>query len=127
MNPSLPHRPDKTLALLGLVLSLPAVYFFTGSFLKYEMNLLPNAEILVPPPVVMIGGLLVAMILNLFSLFRTKVHEASLTKRLRSKLLNVMVAGLALLFLILLLGYVLAENLTESHTSSTYIEKVLST
>ena len=125
MNQSSQRSIDDALAFLGLLLALPAIYFFTGSFLKYEMNLLANVEISIPPPRVMIGGLLVAIILNLFSLFRIKSTSAAgttIARTLRSRALNAIIAGIALLFLSLLLGYVLLENLAESNVASMYVD-----
>ena len=116
MNLSSTGRVDATLAFVGLLLALPAIYFFTGSFLKYEMNLLSNIEIIVFSPSVLIGGLLVAIVLNLFSLFRLKSTtslEFTAAVVIREKALNIAIAGIALLFLALLLGYVFLENLAE--------------
>ena len=95
MNLSSTGRVDATLAFVGLLLALPAIYFFTGSFLKYEMNLLSNIEIIVFSPSVLIGGLLVAIVLNLFSLFRLKSTtslEFTAAVVIREKTLNIAIA-----------------------------------
>ena len=65
VNPLSNRGLDYAMAVLGFFVALPAIYFFIGSFLKYELNLFPNVEIIVPPPWVLIGGLLMAIILNL--------------------------------------------------------------
>ena len=117
MRRLLSRKIDNILAVVGLLVALPGMYFFTGSFLKYEMNLLSRVEIFVPPPAVMIGGLLLAILLNLFSLLRLKsanVRGTLTTSLVKSKNWNAFIISIAVLFLTLLLGYVLVENLAES-------------
>ena len=63
---SLNHNTDNLLAAIGLLAAVPAIYFFTGSFLKYEMSLLADVDIYVPSPAVMVGGLLIPIFLNLY-------------------------------------------------------------
>ncbi len=117
MSHLLSRKIDNILAVVGLLVALPGIYFFTGSFLKYEMNLLSRVEIFVPPPAVMIGGFLLAILLNLFSLLRLKSMNArgtSTTSLVASKFWNVCIISIAVLFLTLILGYVFVENIAES-------------
>ena len=117
MSHLLSRKIDNILAVVGLLVALPGIYFFTGSFLKYEMSLLSRVEIFVPPPVVMIGGFLLAILLNVFSLFRLKsmnVRGKLTTSLVASKFWNACIIGIAFLFLTLILGYVLVENIAES-------------
>ncbi|GJL56589.1 MAG: hypothetical protein NPIRA02_37210 [Nitrospirales bacterium] len=51
------HITDHILAGVGLLVVLPAIYFFTGSVLKYELKVLLDVDIFVPPPVMMVGSL----------------------------------------------------------------------
>ena len=116
-RPILDRNADTLLAVFGFLVALPAMYFFTGSFLKYEMNLLGGVEIFVPPPTVMIGGLLVAITANFYPLFRQKFHKTDrapiFCQIIQTRPWNVMMFLLGTLFLMLLLGYVLFENLAE--------------
>ena len=114
---------DNILAIVGLLVALPAIYFFTGSFLKYEMNLLTSVDLFVPPPVVMLGGLLFAIILNLYPLVRQRDRntnsEFTLSRVIKTKLWNIIIFFIGGLFLTLLLGYVVLENLAEmSHSTN---------
>ena len=116
MSHLLSRKIDNILAVVGLLVALPGIYFFTGSFLKYEMNLLSRVEIFVPPPAVMIGGFLLAILLNFFSLFclkSTNVRRALTTSLVASKFWNVCIISIAVLFLALILFYVLVENISE--------------
>ena len=111
---------DHILAGVGLVVALPAIYFFTGSFLKYELNLLPNFDIFIPPPIVMVGGLLLAIVLNMFPLLWIQPMRGQKSPAMRLVTLkpwNTAIVGIAGVFLALLLGYVLVENLAEHHAS----------
>ena len=117
MNHAPNSRWDNILAGVGLTVALPAIYFFTGSFLKYEMNLLTNFEIFVPPPAIMIGGLILAIGINLFPLFRFNSSNARgilFSNRIKSRPWNALIISISVLILILLFGYVLLENLTEN-------------
>ena len=117
MEPRLNRHNDHILALVGFLVALPAMYFFTGSVLKYELNILANVDILVPPPWVMIGGLLLALILNLYPFIRQLSRRADGAfisyHEIKTVPWNASMCLLASLFLFLLLGYVLVENLME--------------
>ena len=87
------------------------------------MNLLTSVDLFVPPPVVIIGGLLFAIILNLYPLFRQRDRntnsEFTLSRVIKTKLWNIIIFFIGGLFLTLLLGYVVLENLVEmSHSTN---------
>jgi len=108
------YRVANLVAVAGLLVALPAIYFFTGSFLKYEISLLDNVDILVPPPVVVIGGLLFSIILNLYPIVSVKVRGAStVSQAIQSRPWNVIILTISILFLAALIGYVSLENLME--------------
>ena len=117
MNPPPHSQTDIVLSVIGFLPALPTMYFFTGSFLKYELHLLPSADILVPPPIVMIGGLLLAILLNLYPLIRQSAGKPDSvfwwSTALTAVRWNVMTVLLSTLFLSLLFGYVLVENYLE--------------
>lgn len=76
------------------------------------MNLLTGVDILVPPPVVMIGGLLFSILLNLYPIFIKKSQGTyTVSPSIKTRPLNVIVLIIGVLFLIALLGYVVIENL----------------
>ena len=111
---SFDHSTDNLLAAIGLLVAVPAIYFFTGSFLKYEMNLLTDVDIYVPSPVVMIGGLLISNSLNLYSIAIKRSQGArTVSNSIKSRPINAVVFFIGVIFLIALLGYVIMENLTE--------------
>ncbi len=100
---SLNHNTDNMLAAIGLLVAVPAIYFFTGSFLKYEMNLLTDVDIYVPSPVVMIGGLLISILLNLYPIFIKKSQGAStVSNSIKSRPINAVVIFIGVIFLIAL-------------------------
>ena len=111
------RKTDTFLAFVGFLVALPAMYFFTGSFLKYELNLFPNTVILVPPPIVMIGGLLLAILLNVYPIIRHRAGEPNSAlmwiPALKAVRWNASMVFLGALFLFLLVGYVLVENILE--------------
>lgn len=114
MNKFPRFRADRALAALGLVAALPAIYFFTGSFLKYELGLLDGVEIFLFHPSVLIGGPLLSVVLNLFSLlfhFGERGKGGKEQNSHKAIWANLLSLSLAILFLLLLLGYVVVENL----------------
>lgn len=111
------RNTDNLLAMVGFLIALPGIYFFTGSFMKYELNLLASIDILVPPPAVMIGGLLFAIILNVYPLIRQRatIADRAVTSYqvFKARPWNTIILLLGGLYLTLLLGYVVMENLAE--------------
>ena len=48
------------LAALGLLLSMPALYFVIANLLKYELNALPGLRVFPIHPALLLGGLVLA-------------------------------------------------------------------
>jgi len=107
---------DNLLGLIGLFAALPAIYFVTGSILKYEFGLLQSVEIHTFPPAVLLGGGLLAIALNIYSIFHLKVfrsHNAfTLSFTVNLKPFNLVVFTAGVLVILLLVGYVIVENLS---------------
>ena len=111
------HRKNK-LALLGFILVLPALLLVTGGLAQSvlgttHINDLLNFKLPFFHPVVIIGGLMLAFVLNLLPLLRINFQDGLLTSTLtlRDKYLNLgLIGGIGLLFTIIFL-YLLAENL----------------
>lgn len=85
--------------------------------MKYQLHLFSTVDILVPPPAIMIGGLLFAMILNLYPLIHQLDSKSDISNTayrvIKAKPWNVTIFFVGTLFLILLLGYVIVENYAE--------------
>ena len=102
------------LAALGLLLTMPALYFVIANLLKYQLNVLPGMRVLPIHPALLLGGLVLAGLLNLWPLVRivTKRMDDLLTIiiSLRVRLWNLVILGLAVVTLSTLLIYVAVEN-----------------
>lgn len=119
---------DNKLAGAGLVLLLAPLYFVSASLLKYGLGVGflfdPMEFFLSEPgrrhvfnlvsPVVFLGGLVLALVLNVYSIVRLGVSRQdgaiSGTARLEIKPANIAVAAVSLLLLGTLAGYVFVEN-----------------
>ncbi len=105
------------LAAFGLVSALPATYFVTGSILKYELGYLAGTSIYPLSPAILLGGLLIAVVLNLFAVLRlhTEAKEGVIrfTASLGIRPGNLLVLALGAAILFILLGYVVVENLVS--------------
>jgi hypothetical protein len=121
---------DYKLAGAGLILLLLSPLFFVAaSLLKYELGigflfdpleaLLSDPERLrvfnLVSPVVFLGGLLLALILNAYAVLRLNVGREDgaivSTVRLETKFWNIAVVAVSLLLLATLVGYIFVENL----------------
>ncbi len=100
---------NSLLGWLGLGVALPALYFVTGSILKYELHLLDTVEIYVFPPWVLIGGLTLALLLNGSTLIPWNRQSDACTRSIFNRVIA-LASGLCLLVLLL---YVIVENLSE--------------
>lgn len=106
------------LAGLGLLAALPALYFVTGSILKYELGLLPGVSIYPVPPVILLGGTFIAVALNVYPALRLRLTQdtgtftLSLTVHLWSW--NMVILTLSGLVTAILVGYVIVENLMKA-------------
>jgi hypothetical protein len=107
---------DNFFSLIGLFAALPAIYFVTGSILKYESGLLQGVQIHTFPPVVLLGGGLLAIALNIYPIFHLKVLRSynafTLSFTVNLKPFNLLVFTAGVLVILLLVGYVIVENLS---------------
>jgi hypothetical protein len=97
------------LPAIGLFLLLPASVLIISSVMGFNV---PSALI---NPVLVMGGLTVALGLNLTAVLkvnaeRERGHLAALTIRIGAKPLNLAVVGIGALLLLTLLGYAFVEN-----------------
>jgi hypothetical protein len=120
---------DHKLAGAGLILLLSPLFFVAASLLKYELGigflfdpleaLLSDPERLrvfnLVSPVVFLGGLLLALILNAYAVLRLNVGREDgaivSTVRLETKFWNIAVVAVGLLLLATLVGYIFVENI----------------
>lgn len=121
---------DRKLAVVGTVFLLAPLYFVSASFLKYGLGIGflfdPLEAFLsasgrwvvfnVVSPFVFFGGLGLALALNTYAIARLSVsrEDGTLvsTVRLKLRLSNIAVAGVSVLLLATLLGYLFLENFT---------------
>lgn len=119
------------LAGVGLIFILLPLYFTTAAILKYEFGIgflfdpldayLSNPQRLhifnLISPIVFLGGLLLALGLNLFAVFGANFRQGSAAilsaVRERNRFLNVAIVLMSGLLLTTLLGYVFLENFTR--------------
>lgn len=130
--PSLPNQASSNkLAGIGFILGLPPLLFVSAAVLKYWLGigflfdpldtfLNSNPQALrvfnLVSPAVFLGGLALALILNLYPIFDVKIHREKDalvgTVTVKAKFYNVTVAGLSSLLLATLLVYAFIENFT---------------
>ena len=121
---------DRRLAVVGCVLLLAPLYFVSASLLKYGLGIGflfdPLEAILfvagrrvvfnVVSPFVFLGGLCLALALNIYAVARLNVRreEGTIvsTVRVKLRLSNIAVAVVSILLLTMLIGYVFLENVT---------------
>ena len=102
------------LAALGLLLTMPALYFVIANLLKYQLNVLPGMRVFPIHPALLLGGLMLAVMLNLWPLLRlttSKIDDLlTIIISLRVRLWNLVILGIAVVTLSTLLIYVAVEN-----------------
>jgi len=104
----------KITALLGVAATLPLVVFVTSNILKYELGIWPG--LLIPPihPAILVGGVLVALIINTWSILDVKVSKTGRGVRVVAEITarrwNLIVLILAFVFFVAMLLYLLVEN-----------------
>jgi hypothetical protein len=97
------------LPAIGLFLLLPAASLIISSLVGFNV---PSAIV---NPVLVMGGLTVALGLNLAAVLRVNAeregsHLTALTIRIGAKPLNLAVVGICALLLLTLVGYAFVEN-----------------
>lgn len=121
-------RTENRLAVAGLVLTLPALMLFCTGMLQSGFGITqPNDTLdaifrdpswsamrLIIHPATLVGGLFLALGLNLLPVMRLKVHmeEGSLvsTMRVRGRLLNLTLVALCIFLIASLFLYAFVEN-----------------
>ncbi|KAA3643039.1 MAG: hypothetical protein DWQ07_21210 [Chloroflexi bacterium] len=117
------------LTVLSFVLVVPALYFVSANLFKYQLGVdllygpmawlqsLPNGQGLfdaIFSPIVILGGIFVAAIINTFSVLRFAVRreegEVISTVTLKTRAWNLVVLGLAVGLSAILFVYLLVEN-----------------
>jgi hypothetical protein len=124
---------DRRLASIGFVLLLAPLYFVSASLLKYELGvgfLFDPLEAFLSvagrrevfnliSPVVFLGGLGLALALNIYAVTRLNVSREDgtivSTLRVRLGLWNIAVAGVSVLLLVTLVGYAFLENFAHRY------------
>lgn len=127
------YMRDRRLAVIGFVLLLAPLYFVSASLLKYGLgvgflfdpleaflSVAGRREIFnLISPVVFLGGLGLALVLNTYAVTRLDVSREDgtvvSTVRVRLELWNIAVAVVSTLLLVTLIGYVFLENFTYRH------------
>jgi len=109
-----PLSTNSLFALTGLIAALPAIYFVTGSILKYELGLLQSVQIHTFPPAVLLGGGLLALVLNLYTVIGLKLlrtnNACTVNLTVKFKPLNLLVLAVSGLIILTLVSYVIVEN-----------------
>lgn len=121
---------DRRLAVIGFVLLLAPLYFVSASLLKYGLGIgflfdpleaflsvAGRREIFnLISPVVFLGGLGLALALNIYAVtgFNVIREDGTIVSTVRVKLglWNIAVAAVSVLLLMTLVGYVFLENFT---------------
>jgi len=117
-------KPNTKLAIGGLVLDLPALFIVSMGMLQMMLGMPDLSEslmkgIITPDslilhPVVVLGGLILAIGLNSLPIFRIRLepHNGSLLTIIRTELkfANLAVLGLSLFLLCSILLYAFGEN-----------------
>jgi FtsH-binding integral membrane protein len=121
---------DRRLAVVGCVLLLAPLYFVSASLLKYGLGIgflfdpletflsVPGRRVVfnVVSPFVFLGGLCLALALNIYAVTRLNVSREDgtivSTVRIKLGLWNIAVATVSVLLLVTLVGYAFLENFT---------------
>jgi len=110
-------RQNHKMAGLGLLLIIPALILCSGGLALslLGMNAFSNAinfDLFIFNPLVLLGGLFLAFVLNLLTVAQVKIQDGSLTGtiRLRGKELNLGLLTCIGLLLSVIFLYLLAEN-----------------
>lgn len=124
-------KSDTALALIGFALSAPALFFVSASLLKYSLgvgqlfdlldSILSNPDRLrtfnLISPFVFLGGLLMALVLNLYPQVGLQVRREGnryvATVIAEAKPINLVIIALCSLLLVTLVGYIALENLSH--------------
>jgi hypothetical protein len=129
---TLSERPaDNRLAGIGFVLTLPPLFFVSAAVLKYGLGVGYLFDMLdifysspdrlrvfnIVSPIVFLGGLLLALVLNLYPILRLNLRRDNdttiSTVTVKAKLWNLIVVAVSFFLLVTLIGYAFLENFTH--------------
>ncbi len=104
-------------AIAGVAAALPLVFFVTSNVLKYDLGFFSGWEIPNIHPAILLGGALLALILNAWSTFDFSMSRRGRTIRVTVEFVarrwNFAVLALAALFILAVLLYLIVENVAS--------------
>lgn len=110
-------KNDKKIAIAGLVLIVPAILLCVGGLLQafFGITSVSNAlnyQSFIFSPFVILGGLFVAFVINLLSIFHIKYQDADIvsTLHIKGKLINLVIIGAIAFLGSIIFLYLLVEN-----------------
>jgi hypothetical protein len=113
-------RSNPWLSAASAALLVYPLYFVLANLLKYNLGMpllydpMDAAGLTMPSPVLLLGSLLLAGVLNLAPLLRLEWaregDEVALTARIRAHWMHLILAGLSGLTLLIILAYTFVEN-----------------
>ena len=108
---------DKKIAIAGLVLIVPAILLCVGGLLQafFGITSVSNAlnyQSFIFSPFVILGGLFVAFVINLLSIFHIKYQDGDIvsTLHIKGKLINLVIIGAIAFLGSIIFLYLLVEN-----------------
>lgn len=106
------------IALVGLILALPGIVLVTGGLAQSILgagafNDAINYDLFIFHPAIILGGLVMAAIVNLIPLIRLRIEESALVGifQISGRLSNLAIVTMVCLLGVLIFVYLLAENL----------------
>ena len=110
-------KNDKKIAVTGLVLIVPAILLCVGGLLQSFLGITSvsnalNYQSFIFSTFVILGGLFVAFLINMLSIFHIKYQNGDIigTLRIKGKLINLLIIGAIVLFGSIIFLYLLVEN-----------------
>lgn len=111
-------RPHNITAAIGFLVAIPAIVFVTLNLLKYQFGVLPGIDVPAFHPAVLLGGGMAAVLLNAWSILEFRISRENrkvwLSFGFTWRPWNIAVLGVAGLFLLILVAYVILENLAHA-------------
>ncbi len=108
------EKNHRITAALGIAATLPLVIFVTANVLKYELGFLSEWQVPLIHPAILIGGVLVAIIVNAGSIFDIVVSRSgrklNIEIEITANTWNLTALILACVFFAVMIMYLLVEN-----------------
>ena len=105
-------------AVVGIVAALPLVFFVTNNILIYELGILPNWQFPITRPAILLGGCLITLVLNAWSLFDVAIsragHRVRIVVEFTAHRWNLVTFAVASVFLLATVLYLIVENIGHS-------------